>query len=331
MQKTRYLVIGATGHVGSKTAILLADRGHDVTAMVRTPGATIRDPHRGQIRYVAGDLRDEQSLKAALRGIDVVVSSANGVVPQRRGGSAGDVNQFSVRLIDLCEQAGVRRFVQSSVPPFKHEHRVPELIGKRRIEARLQRSTMQSIIIRNAAFMDVFLVMGGFKQAADRCLHATTARQYGFVKLWMKLVGNLTVKHGLFIAPGGPQQGTPIICTRDVAELMYAAAIYEKSDSRLIEAGGPQWLTWHEIAQIIAQKIGRKSVRVITAPALMARFNQLVASPFSPAIANTFGLMNFVASFQPRWESPAIVREWHLPPQWTVSDYLDAQLAQSKT
>ena len=167
MSIKRFLVIGATGHVGSKVAILLADRGHEVTAMVRRPMAKILDPHRGTIKYVVADLNDEPSLVKALQGIDVVVNTANGVVPQAGGGDAASVNQLSLRLIDLCEQAGVRRFVQSSVPPYAKEHRVPELRGKRLIEERLKASPMQTMIVRNPAFMDVFLVMGGVKQAAD--------------------------------------------------------------------------------------------------------------------------------------------------------------------
>ncbi len=50
MKHPRILVVGATGHVGSKVAVLLADRGHDVTALVRRDGATIRDPYEGPIR-----------------------------------------------------------------------------------------------------------------------------------------------------------------------------------------------------------------------------------------------------------------------------------------
>jgi hypothetical protein len=39
---TKFLVVGATGHVGSKIAVLLADKGYDVTALIpiRAPSVT---------------------------------------------------------------------------------------------------------------------------------------------------------------------------------------------------------------------------------------------------------------------------------------------------
>ena len=320
-QKT-FLVIGATGHVGSKITGLLAERGYDVTAMVRQPGATILDPYNGVIKYVVGDLSDEQSIKAALAGIDVVISTANGIVPQKKGDNARSVNDSAQALITLCEQAGVERFVQSSVPSYTYEDRVPELRGKRQIEKRLLASTMQSVIVRNPAFMDVFIPLGGFGGAQDKSQHATTKRQYGFVQFYSAMIRNLVEKHGLFIAPGGANHGTPTISTRDVAEMIAGAAVAPDRENILIEAGGPEWLTWRQIADIIGAKTGRK-IRLIPLPAWLARFNQAIATPFSAPAANIFALMGFVASYQPDWNSDEVVRRFKLPKQLTLSDYLD--------
>ena len=330
LRDKKFLVVGATGHVGSKVAIRLAENGCDVTAMVREAGATIRDPFNGRMKYVVGDLRDPASIETAVAGMDVVISSANGILPQKRGDTAASVNDGALELIRLCEQAGVSRFVQSSVPPYEREDRVPELRGKRLIEQRLQASPMQSVVIRNAAFMDVFIPMGGFRQAQDASLHATTKRNYAFARRYMAMTGDFVEKYGLFLAPGGADHGTPIIATRDVAEMMVGGALYEGIDNLLVEAGGPEWLTWGEIADIIARKIGRK-VRVLPMPAPMIAINRALAAPFSPAAENMFALMGFVANFQPRWEAPSIVERFRLPRQMTVSDYLDANYAPAGT
>lgn len=323
MREKRFLVVGATGHVGSKIAGLLAEKGHHITAMVRRPGATIQDPYDGVIRYVVGDLSDEASLRRALVGIDVVISSANGIIPQKRGDNANSVNDGALRLIALCEELGIKRFVQSSVPSFPGEARVPELAGKRRIEARLKASNLQSIVVRNAAFMDVFLVMGGFGGAEDKSRHATTKRNYGFVRTYMKFVGSLVENYGLMLAPGGASHGTPIIATRDVAEMIVGAALYEGTDNLLIEASGPEWLTWRQIADIVGEKTGRK-IKIIPLPAWLARLNQSLVTPFSRPVANIFALMGFVASYQPRWDSAPVVTRFNLPRQLTVADYIDA-------
>jgi len=322
-----FLVIGATGHVGSKITGLLAEKGFNVTAMVRKPGAMIRDPYNGVIHYAVGDLTDERSIKAALAGIDVVISTANGIIPQKAGDTARSVNAAAERLITLCEDAGVQRFVQSSVPSYRRENSVPELRGKRRIERRLLASTMQSVIIRNPAFMDVFIPLGGFAGATDRSLHATTQRNYGFVRFYSALVGDLVEKRGWFIAPGGANHGTPMISTRDVAQMIVGAAMAPDRDNILIEAGGPEWLTWRQIADIIGQKTGRR-IRLIPLPGWLARLNQALATPVSAPAANIIALMGFVAAFQPRWTSEDVVRRFDLPPQLTLADYLDLNYAQ---
>ena len=323
MRSKKFLVIGATGHVGSKIAGRLAERGYDVTALVRRAGAVIEDPYNGVIKYAVGDLSDEASIKPALVGIDVVISTANGVVPQKRGDNARSVNESAERLIALCEEAGVERFVQSSVPTWKSENRVPELRGKRLIERRLAASPMQTIVVRNPAFMDVWLVMCGFGGAEDASHHATTKRNFGAVKFYKSLMGDLAEKHGWMIALGGAKHGTPTIATRDVAEMIVATALCDGGDDLLIEAGGPKWLTWRQIADIVGEKTGRK-IRLIPLPAWVPRLVQALATPFSKPFADQFALMSFVASYQPRWSSGEVVRRFDLPRQFTVSDYIDA-------
>ena len=165
--------------------------------------------------------------------------------------------------------------------------------------------------------------MGGFGAAEDKSRHATTKRNYGFVRFYEKMIGDLAETYGLFLAPGGAKHGTPTIATRDVAEMIVGAALYEGTDDLLIEASGPEWLTWRQIADIIGEKTGRK-IRILPLPAWLARLNQGLATPFSTPAANVFALMGFVASYQPRWESASVVRRFGLPKQWTVSDYLDA-------
>ena len=323
MKPKKFLVVGATGHVGSKIAILLAEKGCDVTAAVRQKGSSINDPRAASLKYVTADLFDEQSMRNATAGIDVVISTANGIVPQRSKANAATVNGQAIRLIELCEQVGVKRFVQSSAPSYPGESSVPELHGKRLIEKRLFASSMQTIVVRNPAFMDVWLVISGFRQARDRSEHATTHRAYGFLRMWTALVGDFVQKRGLMIVPGGANHGTPIISTDDVAQMIVGGALYGGDDSLLIEAGGPEWLTWREIAAIAAKKVGRKKIRIIPIPGWLARLNQAMARPFSASAANIFALMAFVAEYQPHWKSQQVVEKFGLPKQLTVSDYLD--------
>ena len=101
-------------------------------------------------------------------------------------------------------------------------------------------------------------------------------------------------------------------------------AIFDGNENLLIESGGPEWLTWREVADTIAAKIGREKIRIIPLPAGLARINQLMARPFSKSVANTFALMSFVAAYQPRWSPQRAIETLRLPPLMTLSDYLDA-------
>ena len=65
----RYAITGATGFVGGRVAGILRDTGHEVAALVRTPGraGALRD--RG-IELVSGDLADDAALARLLDGAD---------------------------------------------------------------------------------------------------------------------------------------------------------------------------------------------------------------------------------------------------------------------
>ena len=92
--------------------------------------------------------------------------------------------------------------------------------------------------------------------------------------MWRGIVGDYALKRGLFIAPGGANHGSPMVATRDVAQMMVGGALYSGTDDLLVEAGGKEWLTWREIADIVAKHVGRKKLRLVPLPAFLARFIQ---------------------------------------------------------
>jgi putative NADH-flavin reductase len=65
-------LIGASGNVGSRILKELSDRGHQVTAIARTPK---KIPSLPAVTAVKGDLADAASLAALLEGHDAIVSS----------------------------------------------------------------------------------------------------------------------------------------------------------------------------------------------------------------------------------------------------------------
>jgi nucleoside-diphosphate-sugar epimerase len=67
----RYFVTGATGFIGGRLARRLVADGHEVTALVRPPGAA-GDLAATGIRLHAGDVTDKASMRDGMRGADGV-------------------------------------------------------------------------------------------------------------------------------------------------------------------------------------------------------------------------------------------------------------------
>ena len=70
---TRVLIVGATGGTGRQLVEQALERGHDVTALVRDPSA-LRIVHP-RLTVARGDVLDYQSVEAAVRGQDAVISA----------------------------------------------------------------------------------------------------------------------------------------------------------------------------------------------------------------------------------------------------------------
>ena len=68
-------LIGATGFVGSRLLTEALDRGHQVTAILRTPAKlTVQNQH---LTVVAGDVTQPDQLAKQLAGHDIVLSAFN--------------------------------------------------------------------------------------------------------------------------------------------------------------------------------------------------------------------------------------------------------------
>ena len=70
--QSKILVLGATGGTGRLIVSQALARGHQVTALVRSPE---KASELKAARLIVGDVRDETALREALRGQDAVVSA----------------------------------------------------------------------------------------------------------------------------------------------------------------------------------------------------------------------------------------------------------------
>ena len=113
--KPTALVTGANGFTGKNLSRYLAEHGVPTRAMYWPPDG---EPEFNgvNLEVVPGDLRDRDSLKKALDGIEVVYNIAALYRPTNVPNSMyWEVNVEGIRnIVELAAEAGVKRFVQCS-------------------------------------------------------------------------------------------------------------------------------------------------------------------------------------------------------------------------
>jgi putative NADH-flavin reductase len=163
----RLAVVGSTGGTGKQVVQQALGRGHQVVALARRPEALGLSHPALEVR--AADARDVGSLRAALQGVEVVVS-ALGVV--RMAEMFREITLYSEsgrNLIAAMESEGVRRLVvvtsggvEPADPSFQWFYRVvlkPVLLARayadmQRLEALLRGSALEWTVVRPAALTD---------------------------------------------------------------------------------------------------------------------------------------------------------------------------------
>ncbi len=108
----KLLVLGATGGTGQEIVRQAIERGHSVTAFVRSLDRL--KPFKDRITIKQGDLLNSAELEQAIRGHDAVLSAFGPRVPISKA-DANLLQRFAVALTSAMPQAGVRRVIAESV------------------------------------------------------------------------------------------------------------------------------------------------------------------------------------------------------------------------
>lgn len=150
----KILVAGSTGNTGTRLVHELCSRGHKPVALVRSSSDTSELPENVEQRL--GDLTSLED--NVTEGCDVVIFAA---------GSGGDTSEEmtrkvdrdgAIRLIDIAEKSGVKRFVMlSSVgagDPDPDSDLAHYLQAKHLADERLKQSSLDYAILRPVALTD---------------------------------------------------------------------------------------------------------------------------------------------------------------------------------
>jgi putative NADH-flavin reductase len=125
----KLVVLGATGGTGLEIVRRAIERGHSVTAFVRSPERL--KAFRDQIAVAKGNLLNSGELENVLQGHDAVVSGFGPRVPISKA-DANLLERFAGALTKAMLHAGVRRVVVESVAFLFKDSIVPPayLLGR---------------------------------------------------------------------------------------------------------------------------------------------------------------------------------------------------------
>ena len=147
-RRLKILVVGATGFLGGKILRLLEqDDAVSIRAMSRRE---VQGGARGTVEWIRGDMMDPASLPAALDGVDVVVSSANGYMKE----SIETDFRGNRSLIEAASRAGVKRFVFLSIVACEAAPKTPHFHAKKVAEDLIKASGLPFVLVRAPAFLD---------------------------------------------------------------------------------------------------------------------------------------------------------------------------------
>lgn len=319
------LVVGASGQLGTRIVQRLAAAGEPVRALVR---ATSRQAHLALpgVERLSGDLRDADSLARACAGAGAVIATANAVAPTHGSSFANVEDRGYAALLQACRAQRCGRFVFVSVPLTAHDALVPLFRSKRLIEARLAASGLEHAVLRAGPFMDDWFALVGSRLPARGDAAPLIDRRWPFLQAFMGAVGGLVERRGLALVPGSPQHRNAFVSVDDVAAALIAARHHPAARNATLDFGGPERLSWHEVAACFAEVLGRP-VRARGMPAALFRAQQLLMAPFSEAAANIMGLNWLAAQGLPVNDQGQTAAQLGLPAPITARQFLRAKAA----
>lgn len=220
----KILLAGATGYLGSHIAAKLIQSEYDLRLIIRSSeklqqlGLNFADVFKAEITH-------PEMLSGCCNGIDTVISTV-GITRQKEGLTYMDVDyQANVNLLNEARNSGVRRFIYVSVLNGENLRHLKICDAKERFVEQLKTSGLDYCVIRPNGF---------FSDMSEFHTMATKGKIY--------LLGN------------GEQKTNPIH-GEDLADVCIDAI--ERSDHE-IRVGGPDTLTYNEIATITFESIGKK-------------------------------------------------------------------------
>ncbi|MGW0784867.1 SDR family oxidoreductase [Streptomyces sp. NPDC002913] len=225
----RCLVTGATGYIGGRLVPELLDAGHRVRCLARTPEKLRDHPWAGEAEVVKGDVTDAESVRTAMRDIDVAYYLVHALTS---GSGFEKTDREAARIFgEQARAAGIRRIVYlGGLTPADVPERdlSPHLRSRAEVGRILLESGVPATVLRAAVII-------------------------GSGSASFEMLRYLTERLPVMVTPSWVSTRIQPIAVRDVLRYLVGSAHMPAEVNRTFDIGGPDVMTYRDMMQKYAQ------------------------------------------------------------------------------
>jgi uncharacterized protein YbjT (DUF2867 family) len=257
------LVAGASSKPGQKLIPMLVEKGYRVRALTRDPRKL--EPARSLgVDVFEGDMRQPDTLLRACEGAEAVVSSVTAIGENL----IKEVDEAGNRsLMEAAQRSGVKRFVFVSAYSAAQNHPVDFFRSKYWMEEHLKSLPMEYTILRPTAFMESWCARIGAQVSNDQPV----------------------------MIFGNGKSPINFISAEDVAQFIVLALEDPRLRNQTLTIGGPQNLTFEEVAATY-ERLSHKRVGRRYTPAWLLKLLRLWYQPFDETKARFLAMRHDLAT-----------------------------------
>ncbi|MGA4803421.1 SDR family oxidoreductase [Streptomyces lavendulocolor] len=258
------LVTGASGYIGGRLVPELLAAGHRVRCLARSPGKLRDHPWADRVEVAKGDVTDEESVRAAMRGVDVAYYLVHAL---GSGRGFEETDRTAARIFGRrAREAGVRRIVYLGglTPEGVPESELsPHLRSRAEVGRILLDSGVPTTVLRAA------VVLGSGSASFE-------------------MLRYLTERLPVMITPSWVRTRIQPIAVRDVLRYLVGSAGMPPDVNRTFDIGGPDILTYRDLMRQYATVAGLPRRIILPVPVLTPNLSSHwvgLVTPVPPAIA----------------------------------------------